>query len=206
MDRNKENNHAGYRDFGCHSGRIDVHRHGECPIAADPHHATLQDGTSGQTGEAAAPETALPPAEAQTGAMMGATPGTTAGTMMPPEMMQMMMQMMAQHHPGGAMAMPGGSSPTGAAAGGPAGMEGFAGVLPEAILGLGSAAPLEMTPDLVRSWLQDRLDRLGNPRLKLGEIGTAADGSITAEIRTSDGALVQKLAFNRYPGLFRQID
>jgi hypothetical protein len=41
--------------------------------------------------------------------------------------------------------------------------------------------------------------------LKLGEIGTDADGSITAEILTVDGSLVQKLAFNRYPGLVRQI-
>jgi hypothetical protein len=46
---------------------------------------------------------------------------------------------------------------------------------------------------------------LGNPRLKLGEISTAADGSITGEIVTVDGSLVQKLAFNRYPGLVRQI-
>lgn len=168
------------------------------PPASDPHHAATQDGTPGQTGEAVVPDTALPPAEVQTGAMMSSE--------MMQMMMPMMMQMMAQHHSGGAMAMPGGSSPTGAAAGGLAGMEGFAGVPPEAILGLGSAAPVEMTPDLVRSWLQDRLDRLGNPRLKLGEIGTAADDSITAEIRTSNGALVQKLAFNRYPGLFRQID
>jgi hypothetical protein len=40
----------------------------------------------------------------------------------------------------------------------------------------------------------------------LGAIGEAPDGSIIAEIRTVDGALVQKLAFNRFPGLVRQID
>jgi len=50
------------------------------------------------------------------------------------------------------------------------------------------------------------VDRLGNPRLRLGDIGEASDGSITAEIRTVEGALVQKLSFNRFPGFVRQID
>lgn len=44
-----------------------------------------------------------------------------------------------------------------------------------------------------------------NPRLKLGEIAAAADGSITAEIVTVDGSLVEKLAFSRFPNLVRQI-
>jgi hypothetical protein len=65
--------------------------------------------------------------------------------------------------------------------------------------------PEEMTPERVRTLLEQRLTQEGNPRLKLGEIATAADGSITAEIVTVDGSLVQKLAFNRYPGLVRQI-
>jgi hypothetical protein len=63
----------------------------------------------------------------------------------------------------------------------------------------------EMTPERVRTFLEQRMEQHGNPRLKLGEIASAADGSITAEIVTVDGSLVQKLAFNRYPGLFRQI-
>ncbi len=63
----------------------------------------------------------------------------------------------------------------------------------------------EMTPEHVRRFLERHLKQHGNPRLKLGEIATAADGSITAEIVTIDGSLVQKLAFNRYPGLFRHI-
>lgn len=74
------------------------------------------------------------------------------------------------------------------------------GLAPLSILGRGTDEPLEMTPELVRGWLQNRLDRPGNPRLKLGDLGTAADGTITAEIRTTDGVLVQKLAFNRFPG------
>jgi hypothetical protein len=72
-------------------------------------------------------------------------------------------------------------------------------------LGLPAGTPEEMTPKRVRTFLEERLARLGNPRLKLGEIATAEDGSITAEIVTMDGSLVQKLAFNRYPGLVRQI-
>lgn len=72
-------------------------------------------------------------------------------------------------------------------------------------LGLPVGTPEEMTPERVRSFLEDRLARLGNPRLTLGEIATVEDGSITAEIVTVDGSLVQKLAFNRYPGLVRQI-
>lgn len=63
----------------------------------------------------------------------------------------------------------------------------------------------EMTPERVRAFVEQHLAWHGNPRLKLGPIGIAADGSITAEIVTVDGSLVQKLAFNRYPGLFRQI-
>jgi hypothetical protein len=63
----------------------------------------------------------------------------------------------------------------------------------------------EMTPERVRAFLEERLAWHGNPRLAIGEIATAADGSITAEIVTVDGSLVQRLAFNRYPGLFRQI-
>jgi hypothetical protein len=73
-------------------------------------------------------------------------------------------------------------------------------------LGLPLGAPEEMTEDRVRALVEQELTKLGNPRLKLGGIGKADDGSITAEILTVDGSLVQKLAFNRYPGLVRQVD
>ena len=58
----------------------------------------------------------------------------------------------------------------------------------------------------VATFLSHLLERHGNPRLDLGGISEAEEGSITAEIVTIDGALVQRLSFNRYPGLFRQID
>lgn len=157
------------------------------PSGGDPHH------TAGNDAEVAGEPTVSPPA---------APADAGIGSMMTPDMMQMMMQMMALHHPTGQMAMPGmiGDMAAGASASlalGPG---------PEAILGLAPGAVPEMTPETVRAWMQDRLDRLGNPRLSLGTIEKAVDGSITAEVRTVDGALVQKLSFNRYPGFVRQVD
>lgn len=73
------------------------------------------------------------------------------------------------------------------------------------LYGVPPAAQQEMTPERVRAFLEARLEWHGNPRLEIGEIATLEDGSITAEIITVDGSLVQKLAFNRYPGLFRQV-
>lgn len=156
------------------------------PAANDPHHPAGSEATTA-------------PVEGNVAAQP-ASPGGAAGmgAMMSPDMMQMMMQMMAQHHPAGQTPM------AGMAGGMQSGMATGSG--PEAILGLAPTATPEMTPDKVQAWLQDRLDLLGNPRLVLGTIGDASDGSITAEIRTVDGALVQKLAFNRFPGFVRQID
>lgn len=51
----------------------------------------------------------------------------------------------------------------------------------------------EMTLARVRAFLEQRLAHHGKPRLKIGEIITV------------DGSLVQKLASNRYPGRFRQL-
>jgi hypothetical protein len=150
--------------------------------------------------------------------------------MMTPEMMQMMQRMMSQGAMTGMMmgemagqgmaeggAVPGmaGQMPmagmmacpmmrmmmNGQAGMGMPGMMGGQGIL----LGTPNGTPEEMTEDRVRALLEQQVTNLGNPRLRLGEIGTAPDGSITAEIVTVDGSLVQKLAFNRYPGLFRQI-
>jgi hypothetical protein len=77
---------------------------------------------------------------------------------------------------------------------------------PDALYGMPHGAPAEMTPARVGAFLAHILERHNNPRLRIGEITEAADGSIIAEIVTVDGSLVQRLAFNRYPGLFRQID
>lgn len=142
-------------------------------------------------------------------------------SMMTPEMMEMMHQMMRQggmqgmgtNGPGmhgrgmmmGQNMMPmhgsAGRMPGGRQSAMPAMMQTLG-----AIYGMAGKDQKEMTPETVRSWLETRLEWHGNPRLKIGEIGSETDGVITAEIVTIDGSLVQKLAFNRYPGLVRQVN
>lgn len=189
------------------------------PVTGEADQATLDKlGVAGQPGEgqqaAAAPD----------GGDMGGQ-----GMMMTPEMMQMMQRMRGQGGMPGMMrgmqgqGMPEGSMGPGTTdqmpiAGGMmmcpmmqmmgarsgAGMQAMMGG--DAMLyGMPHGKAEEMTPERVRTFLEQRLEQHGNPRLKLGEIASAADGSIMAEIVTVDGSLVQKLAFNRYPGLFRQV-
>jgi len=160
---------------------------------------------------------AAPPAATETGGpaagMRGGMPGMG---MMKPEMMQMMQRMqgrgMSEGGMGpdmmGQMPMAGGMmmcpmmQMMGARSG--AGMQAMMGG-GAMLYGMPRGNVEEMTPERVRAFLEQRLEQHDNPRLKLGEIASAADGSITAEIVTVDGSLVQKLAFNRHPGLFRQI-
>lgn len=89
---------------------------------------------------------------------------------------------------------------------GPQGHMGGYALGPGALYGMPHGAPVEMTPARVETLLTHMLERHGNPRLEIGEITEGEDGSIIAEIVTLDGSLVQRLAFNRYPGLFRQIN
>lgn len=169
--------------------------------------------------EATAPEGDAGPADAS------GMPGMMG--MMTPEMMQMMMRMMGE---GGMPGMMGGMRGGPMAEGMPGrgmmgqGMMGMDGMPmgpmmhglhgqmgghalgPGALYGMHHGAPSEMTPARVETYLAHLLERHGNPRLEIGEITEAEDGSIIAEIVTVDGSLVQRLAFNRYPGLFRQID
>jgi hypothetical protein len=170
---------------------------------------------------------AAPPAATGDGSPPAAIQGGTPGMgMMTPEMMQRMMDQGGM--PGMMRGMQGQGMPEGSMGPGMTGQMPMAGgmmVCPmmqmmRARSGAGMQAMMggdamlygmphekveEMTPERVRAFLAQRLEQHGNPRLKLGEIATAEDGSITAEIVTVDGSLVQKLAFNRYPGLFRQI-
>lgn len=174
----------------------------------------------------ASPPAPATPGDEQPTAAPGGMPGMG---MMTPEMMQMMQRMMGQGGmPGMMEGMAGQTMPEGDAGPGMAGqmpmsgmmmcpmmrmvMSGQAGMGMPGMMGgqgilLGTplGVPEEMTEDRVRALLEQQLTSLGNPRLRLGDIGTASDGSITAEIVTVDGSLVQKLAFNRYPGLVRQI-
>ncbi|MBE0454113.1 hypothetical protein [Roseovarius autotrophicus] len=157
-------------------------------------------------------ENDAPPPEGGTAQM----PGMMG--MMTPEMMQMMMRMMGEGGMSGMMGgmrggpmaegMPGAGMMGGGMMGG-GGMKGMMGghaLGPGALYGIGSGAPTEMTQVRVEAFLADMLERHGNPRLRIGEITEAEDGSIVADIVTVDGSLVQRLAFNRFPGLFRRID
>jgi hypothetical protein len=156
----------------------------------DAHHPAETEGTPPSTGEAPA------------AGMPGGMPA-----MMTPEMMQMMQGkmsesgmpvMMGQGQPpmaGGMMMCPMMQRMMGQGAMGGMGV----------LYGMPDGAHEEITPERVRAFLEQRLAWHDNPRLKSGEIATATEETITAEIVTVDGSLVQKLAFNRYPGLFRQI-
>lgn len=156
---------------------------------------------------AAAPENAAPDA--------GDAPMQGMG-MMTPEMMQMMMRMMrsmprgpmgeSMTGPGMSGMMGGGAMPMGSMMRGHHGAMGGHGIGPDALYGMPQGSVSEMTPARVEAFLSHLLERHNNPRLELGDIEKAEDGSIIAEIVTTDGSLVQRLSFNRYPGLFRQID
>ena len=129
--------------------------------------------------------------------------------MMSPQMMQMMMRMMSSGEMPGMAArgmpgmMRGNAMPMRDC--GESGMTGADHRMDGMIYGMPQDDQVEMTSERVREFVQRRLAWHGNPRLKVGEIATASDGRITVEIVTVDGSLVQKLAFNRYPGLFRVI-
>jgi hypothetical protein len=58
---------------------------------------------------------------------------------------------------------------------------------------------MNLSVDDVRGYLTARLDRLGNKRLKIGNIN-ADGGSITAEIVTVDNSLVQRMKVDRSTG------
>jgi len=58
----------------------------------------------------------------------------------------------------------------------------------------------EVTTETVTKFLEQRLTHMGNERLKVGEVKETDDKTITAEIVTKDGSLVQKLQFDRATG------
>lgn len=74
------------------------------------------------------------------------------------------------------------------------------------LYGIPGGQPAETTPETARAWLAQQLEEHGNPRLRIGSVERQEDGSVIAEIETVDGSLVQRLAFNRYPGFVRQAD
>jgi hypothetical protein len=186
--------------------------------------ASQDDDAAHQTGvEAAAP--AAGPADGQyVGSGMGGMM-----EMMTPEMQQMMRSMMSrQGEEAGRPGMMGSDMGSGMMSDGmmSSGLEGVAmmdrgmmyptrgmggdmqGMMgtPGILYGMPRGRVAEMTPARVRTFLAQWLAWHDNPRLQIGEIVELDASTITAEIVTLDGSLVQKLAFNRYPGLLRQID
>jgi hypothetical protein len=75
--------------------------------------------------------------------------------------------------------------------------------------GIGSllygAPGTQLSADDVKTMLEQALSAHSNPRLEIGKISEKDESTIVAEIVTKDGSLVQRLAFNRYPGLARQL-
>ena len=59
---------------------------------------------------------------------------------------------------------------------------------------------MNLSVDDVRGYLDQQVDRLGNKRLKVGEVKIAEDGFITADIVTADNSLVQRLKVDRRSG------
>jgi hypothetical protein len=80
------------------------------------------------------------------------------------------------------------------------------GLGPRMLYGWPGGETQDLSVEGARGWLERKLDWHGNPRLKLGEVVAADDDTITAEIVTKDGSLVQKLAIDRHSGFMRQID
>jgi len=58
---------------------------------------------------------------------------------------------------------------------------------------------MNLSADEVRTYLAAQLERLGNQRLKVGDI-MPDDGTITADIVTIDDSLVQRLKVDRHTG------
>ncbi len=182
-------------------------------FAQSPEAAGSSDHHTDSEAAGASPNSSSMMAPGGSGPMAGAGSMSGGGMMMSPEMMQMMIRMMNNREmPGMAgRGMPGmmrGNAMPMCSIMGDCGDSGTAGAghrMGGMIYGMPEDDQIEMTPERVREFIQRRLAWHGNPRLKIGEIATASDGRITAEIVTLDGSLVQKLAFNRYPGLFRVI-
>ncbi|MGE5163822.1 MAG: hypothetical protein ACM3IH_07325 [Sphingobacteriales bacterium] len=94
--------------------------------------------------------------------------------------------------------MQGRQSMTGSGMRGPEAMPGRTGGM-NSLFGSRVVPTMNLSADDVRGYLTARLDRLGNKRLKIGNVN-AEGGSITAEIVTVDNSLVQRMKVDRSTG------
>ncbi len=63
-----------------------------------------------------------------------------------------------------------------------------------------------LSTDEVRHFLEHRLDGQGYKRLKVGSVEEKDNGTISAEIVTVEGSLVQRLEVDRHTGLIMQVE
>jgi len=153
----------------------------------------IEDGEHGEPGYGPGHGMMMGPGYGMGPGMMGMMgPGMMMGRGMDPEQWEHW-----RHH----MAMHGQSM-------GWAAHPGMMGLGPAWIYGMPElrAEPRALSLEEVRALLERNLAWHGNPRLKLGAVAESEDGTVTAEIVTQDGSLVQKLAVDRRSGLLRQAD
>lgn len=135
------------------------------------------------------------------GMMGGMMPGGQGGMMGPGMMGPGMMGGMMHGGQGGMMGsgMMGGMMP-----GGEAGMMG------PGMMGQGFGDRVvpskHLSTDDVRHFLEHRLDRRGNKRLKVGDVKEEGKDSIIAEIVTVDDSLVERLKVDRHSGLLQRVE
>ena len=138
---------------------------------------------------------AMPPCGWHQGAHTG--PNMMSPGMMGPGMMGQ--GMMGQGMGPGMMGQGSGPGPMGPGMGMGPGMMGQ-GMSPGIMM---QALPQDLTTEQVRHMFEHRLGMMGNPNLKLGDVTEADEDTITAEIVTQDGSLVQRFAVDRHTGMFR---
>ncbi len=63
-----------------------------------------------------------------------------------------------------------------------------------------------LSTDEVRHFLEHRLDGQGYKRLKVGSVEEKDNGTISAEIVSVEGSLVQRLEVDRHTGLIMQVE
>lgn len=68
----------------------------------------------------------------------------------------------------------------------------------------GTGSDADLSTDDVRAGLERSLEWQGNPRLAVGEVTEMDADTITAEIVTKDGSLVQRFVVDRHSGAMRQ--
>jgi hypothetical protein len=143
--------------------------------------AALAQGMMGGSGQGMMGRGMMQDDTMDRGMMQGGSPGMISHGMQGGMMCPMMGGMMQGHTMGSGMR----------GMGSPSGMG--------ALFGSRVVPTLNLSVDDVRGYLTTQLDRLGNKRLKIGNIN-ADSGFITAEIATVDNSLVQRMKVNRSTG------